>query len=281
MTNPFFSGRWDGQLRQFFGTAGNAGFEREFLQTIETGFEAELSLENETGRIEVRGHDLPEVRIRLRAHLYLQSDDAADDELEALKAGVQVDGNRVSIRTPYLRRPGLLASWGPGVDYELIVPRQTRLTIKAANGSVDTEGLQGPVNVACQNGAIRVEGAGEAELDSTNGAITLSDVAGHARAEAKNGSITGESVGGSFSARTRNGLVRYRGNIGAGITLESDTGGLRVALPETSRFELDAETDVGSVRSEFEVRDVRPEAADASPQVRLRTKTGGIVIEKL
>jgi len=281
MTRPFFSGRWDAQFRQFFASRGFASFEGEHSQTVETGPEAEVTLENESGRTRIQGHDLPEVQIRLRAQLFVESDDAADSELEALKAGIYCEGNRVSIRTPYLRRPGILGSWGPQVDYELFVPRQTRVTVKAANGTVETKGLHGPISVTCQNGAIRVEGAGDADLDSANGAITLGDVAGDARVETKNGSIAADGVGGSFSARTHNGPIRYKGGIGSSITLESANGALRIALPETSRFELDAETEVGSVRSEFQVREAGPEGGDPAPQVRLRTKTGSIVVEKL
>src|SRR6266567_5473994 len=238
MTRPFFSGRWEAQFRQFFAGRGIGGFEREYTQRLETGFEAEITLENETGRVRVTGHDLPEVRINLRAQLFVESDDAADSELEALKAGIQVESNRVSIRTPYLRRPGLFGGWGPAVDYELMVPRQTRLTVRAANAGVEVEGLQGQVKIDCQNGSIRVDKADGAEVQSTNGAITVTDVAGDASVETKTGSITGESVGGSFSARTRTGSIRYRGDVRTAITMESGTGSLRIALPEMSRFEL-------------------------------------------
>src|SRR5438477_4569448 len=108
MTNPFFSwlggeaayaGRWDGpRFRQFFAGPVAAGFEREHTQRVETGFEAELALENETGRVRVRGQDLAGITINLRAHLFVESDDAADSELEALKAGIHVEGNHISIR---------------------------------------------------------------------------------------------------------------------------------------------------------------------------------------
>ena len=287
MTNAFFSwfggeaeGRWYGpRFRQFFGT-NVSGHERSFERTIDTGWEPEVDIENENGRVRVHGHDEPVVRIKVIAHLLVDSDEAADAELEALKSAVQFESNRLSIRTPSLQAPAIHGGWGPYVEYDVALPRGARVALRTQNGTTDVEGLTGEIKVACRNGNVRVEGAGSVDVEARNGTISLSDVA-EARAETSNGSITAARVRGALNGKTRNGSLRYSGDLPAAIDLESSNGGLRLALPESSRFQLDAETDLGTIQSDFTVRDSRPEWEGEPPVVHLRTRTGAIVIEKL
>jgi len=293
MTSSFFSwlggeagseGRWgySPRFRSFFAGGNVSGYERSFSRTVDTGWELEVDVENEAGRVRFRGHDEPVVRIEVVAHLIVDSDDAADAQIEAIKAAIQFENNRLSIRTPSFPAPPILrGGWGPHVEYDLVVPRAARLSLRTENGSTDVEGLTGEIKVVCRNGAVRVEGAGKVDVEARNGTISLADVAADARAETSNGSITLARVHGMLAGKTRNGSLRYSGDLPAGIDLESSNGGLRLTLPESSRFQLDAETDLGTIRSEFNVRDSRPELEGEPPVVHLRTRTGEIVLEKL
>ncbi len=273
---------------------------RTFSRTLETGDQSSLMVDNRNGSVIIRVHDRPQVLIDVVAELYADSSKDADLEAERVERGIVSDHGRVDIRTPELLRPSFLFfGRGPKVDYEIAVPRETSVKVDSRNGRVEVRGVKGPVEIGSRNGPVTVEDCAEAvTVESRNGRIVVSRcgnrvavkgrngplsierVAEEVEVRTTNGAVTISDAGSSVRAESTNGPVRYSGPVAGDIVMEASNGSVHVRVPADSRFELDAESRNGRVRSDLPVRD-DTRGSGPRPKVRLRTINGGIRIEPL
>ncbi len=280
-------------------------FRRTFSQTFATGPSVKLRIENQNGPISVSGSEAGQVVVNVVAELWAESPGDADLELQRIQRSFSFIDGTVNLRTPELLKPpgGLLGwSWsrGPKVDIEVSVPRETSMDVESRNSKVDIRNLRGPVQVDAQggsvalnqiaedvgvkgrNGSIKVSGIdASASLISKNGSITAEQVGGAVSAEAANGSIDIVSPGGAVQADSRNGSVRFRGQVLAKVQITTRNGSIRLGVPKDSRFELDASTERGSVKSDLPVRKASGASEGPRHLVQLRSQNGSIRIEEL
>ncbi len=279
-------------------------FRRTFSQTFATGPSVKLRIENQNGPISVQGNAADEVVVNVVAELWAESPEDADLELQRIQCAFTFVDGTVNLRTPELLKPsgGLLGwSWarGPKVDIEVSVPRGTSVEVESRNSKVDIRSLRGPVQVDAQggsvalnqitedvavkgrNGSIKVNGIdSSASLTSKNGSITAEQVGGAVSAEAANGSIDIISPGGAVQADSRNGSVRFRGQVLAVVQITTRNGSIRFGVPKDIRFELDANSVRGTVKSDLTVRKSGATSAPR-PLVQLRSENGSIRIEEI
>ncbi len=267
---------------------------RTLTRTFPTGTSSRLRVENRDGSVNVRVHEKPEVTVLVTADIYADSGRDSDLELERIDRGISAEGDHVEVQVPDLIRPPLLFfGRGPRVDYEISVPAASAVTVGSRNGSVTIRGVRGPVEVENRNGSVAIEDvATTVQARSRNGKLMIARAAhslapSAARpgvvAETTNGALILADIGAAVTGRTSNGSLRFSGAIKGDVSLTCSNGGMRVSIPRESRFELDAESERGSLRSDL---DVRPEphatttAAAAGPRhkVVLRSGNGSIRI---
>jgi DUF4097 and DUF4098 domain-containing protein YvlB len=116
---------------------------------------------------------------------------------------------------------------------------------------------------------------------SRNGHVTIDGAVGPVAAETRNGAIEISDGGESVRAITNNGAIRYRGSVRGDFNLETSNGSVTMSVPGDSRFEVDAESSRGSVRSDLRVQDQPIEANGPRPKVRIRSRMGSIRIREL
>ncbi|HWO73242.1 MAG TPA: DUF4097 family beta strand repeat-containing protein [Dehalococcoidia bacterium] len=277
---------------------------RSVERTLYVGPECRLRVENRSGRVVVVGAAGQEVRVR--ASVELRGGEVGEGGgqalLDAVLAGITVEGNDVSVKSPLSSRPSLpffgLPLWRePAIEYEVVAPFETQVTVEVANGNlevrdvrrpVDVESVNGRVEVAnveatvrvgAVNGQIRVSGvAGAVNLQDVNGAVYVERIAGRLSAATQNGSIGIEEAAGATQARATNGSISYRGAVAADLDLATVHGRIELEVPRDSRFALDAESTFGGVHSDFAVKDSQGEPPETSPSVRLRTTYGSIYL---
>jgi hypothetical protein len=257
-------------------------FRRSFTRVLETGPSVRFRIENRNGLISVRSHERPEVVINVTAEVYAESSAAADEEVERLKRAIRTEDGRVEVITPELPQPAFsFFGRGPRVDYEVFLPYESSVQATSRNARIEVRRLRGPVHAESRNGPVNVEDvAGGASISLTNGKATLVRIGGHLEARTTNGGIDIQQAAGAVKASTTNGLIRFRGPVGGDIEMSAANGGIRLAVPSGSRFEIDAESRNGAVRSDLRVRQ-EPAGAGPRPKVRLRTTNGGIHIQEL
>ncbi len=275
-------------------------YRRVFSHNIATGPRARLRVENRNGLVNVRAHESPEVVVNVVAELYADSPSDADREVERIQRAITSDGEDVTIRTPELLRPSFLFfGRGPKVDYDISVPRETSVVIENRNGRVEVRGVRGTAQVENRNGRVEVEDVGgnavidvrnarisligcggSAEVRTRNGATNVERVQGPVNIRSTNGALTIADCGASVEASGTNGAIRYQGEVKADMRFSTVNFGVRLLVPEDSRFEIDAETRNGKVESRLPVRG-NTAGGGPRPKVHIRTVNGSIRIEPL
>ncbi len=276
-------------------------FRRFFSETYQTNANVELMVENRNGLVSVRGSDRTDVVVNVVAELYAESGEDADFEVERIRRSMSARAERVEIRTPELARPGFVFfGRGPKVDYDISVPQGARVTIEARNGRIEVRSVQGPVTAAGRNGPITVDDCADAvsvearngrvvvsrcgssvEVKGTNGTMAVEHVRGLVRARTTNGTISIEDAPGGVEASSTNGSLRYAGELRGDFDMQAVNGTIRLTVPADSRFEIDAESRHGSVRSELPVQRSGGGGEGPRPKVKLRTVNGAIRIDEL
>jgi DUF4097 and DUF4098 domain-containing protein YvlB len=270
------------------------GQERARLDTtVRLNLRGTVDLSLVSGKITVRGWELPDVKV------------VASTENGALR--FDASSNRVTLRVEQNREGG--RSRGDA-SYDVSVPRGTRLMLHAASGNVTASGSQGEISATTVSGAIDVTGARrQVDLESVSGPIRASQLAGDLRAQNVSGSVRAENVSGRLEAWTVNGAIRliggrsndirtetvggdivYAGPLATGGTydFESHSGAIRLTIPPGAQFRL--ETVSGTVQTEFANGTAAAEAGrkrgrvefttgDGRAQVTARTFSGRISIK--
>ena len=260
--------------------------------TVRLNLRGTVDLSLVSGKITVRGWELPDVKV------------LASTENGVLR--FDATSNRVTLR---VEQGGRGRSRGDA-SYDVSVPRGTRLLLQAASGNVTASGSQGEVSATTVSGAIDVRGARrQVALESVSGPIRASQLAGDLRAQNVSGSVRAENVSGRLEAWTVNGAIRliggrsndirgetvggdivYVGPVATGGTydFESHSGTIRLTIPRTSGAQFRLATVSGAVQTDFPIE--TPPAAggrkgrveftigDGRGQVRARTFSGPILI---
>ena len=177
------------------------------------------------------------------------------------------------------------------------VPSDVRL--ETGSGSIRLNNVAGTVR--CHTGSGSIEGDGIGGGSSVNTAAKFQGKAlplasegssGSGRSyldfETGSGSIRLQNVAGELRARTGSGNIEAQGQQAGDWELHTSSGGIRVRLPESAKFDLMARTGSGSVSTDFPItiqgtvnrRELSGSVNGGGPKLDLHTGSGSIHIEK-
>ncbi len=174
------------------------------------------------GSIRVHGWNNPDVLVKA----CIQAAAPTDSEARALAAQVTI-----------ARGAGQIEPTGPerrdqqywGVSYEVWVPNASSVDLKAQNGSIRVENVNGQIRFHTQNGSVHLsEVAGDVEGSTTNGSLTI-DLSGTRwtgnglRAETTNGSVR-LNLPENFSAHVQTSTVNGRVQVDFPVTISGEVG---------------------------------------------------------
>jgi hypothetical protein len=127
----------------------------------------------------------------------------------------------VNVDMPQLREPGLYKR--ARVDLEITVPQRTDVKLDLDVSDIEVQGVEGQMDIRTDVGQ-----------------VALKDVV----------------VRDSLKVRSDVARIRFEGALseGALYDMRSDVGDIALTLPAGSSFEVDAESNVGAVTSDFHVR---------------------------
>ena len=228
-----------------------------FEQTFVVEPDVRVDVEIVSGKIELRGIDANELRVRANGELRVDS-----------------SPRRISLRAP---SAGFLPWAQPiEVQVEIELPRQSRITARAINGTIEAENVDGELDLHAANGAIEVEGAPrEANLETMNAPIKFTGQRSAVVAKTLNGAIELEGVSGEVEAQTVSGRIRVEGEQiqraelrtmageielstslakGARVSARSFSGPVKLTLPEGTSARFDVQSFSGAIESEFSAR---------------------------
>jgi len=255
---------------------------KEFRYTVGPG--TNLTVVNLDGPVTVRGVSGRQVQIGATLHSSKVLVDSSQQ------------GNRVEVwsrfteqTTPAERR----------VEYEISVPMNTNVTVRAASGPIRVERLRSDVFLEGDEAQVHVQDVsnGHVHARTLNGGIVLLNVSGtDVEARSASGDIRLSRVSAStVKVTSTRGNIYYDGEFGLGgnYTLFNHSGNIEVSLPETASVDLTARSQKGTVQNEVPMRQKQQAAYpnragstfigtshSGSSSVQLTTFSGTIRVKK-
>ncbi|MBI2678418.1 MAG: DUF4097 family beta strand repeat protein [Candidatus Koribacter versatilis] len=263
------------------GVAFAADNRKELKYNLAAG--GSLTIVNENGPVSVKGGPGRQVTVVATTH---------SDKVEV--DGNQY-GNRVDVRTRALQK----ASGNDGrVDYEITVPQDTSITVRAAGGPITVEKMRGDVMLEGDSAQVEVRDVANAHVHvrTLAGTITLRSVEnGHIEVSSVNGDIRLSNVNGQkLSVNTTKGNIVYDGAVAQNGDYDfiTNSGNIDVTLPASASVYLSARSVSGSVENGFPLQQTQPSVAPSSARtlvgtsntagsaVNLRSFSGKIRVKK-
>ena len=160
------------------------------------------------GGISVKGENRSDVLVRACVQAWGSTDEAA----RSLASSIRINTS------------GVIKADGPeenfSVSYEIRVPRNTNLTLKAQNGGLGVKSVDGSM-----------------DLSTSNGGISVYDAAGDVRGRTTNGGVSVGLIGNGWK--------------GSGLDLQTTNGGINLSIPSNFAANVEAGTVNGGFSSDI------------------------------
>ncbi len=213
---------------------------------------------------------------------------------------VEVDGNqmgnRIEVRTHFLKD----ASAEDGrVDYDVQVPADADVIIRAGSGPVSIEKLRGDLTVEAETARVEVRDLSNSHLHikTLDGPVTVKNVRDtYTDVTSAGGDVAMTGVTGpKLTVNTTKGRIGYQGDFAGGgdYTFSSGSGAIDVSMPASASVSVTARSISGTVEDGFQFQPLQhPSFAPAqgksiagtnnagAASVRLRTFSGDIHVRK-
>jgi DUF4097 and DUF4098 domain-containing protein YvlB len=193
--------------------------------------------------------------------------------------------------------PGADAQTGQ-VAYEISVPPDASVNLRATTGPLHAEKLRGDVILEGTTAAVDVRDIANAHVHvrTMSGPVVLTDIRnGHVEVTAVSGDVTlNNVVGPNVQVSSSSGNIRYDGSFGSEgeYSLSSHTGDIEATAPTGASIDVIAQSVKGSVDSDFSL-EPRPTSftgkagsswvgtlGKALARVKLRSFSGKIYLKK-
>jgi hypothetical protein len=235
---------------------GNNGDQARHCDLREQTFPAIGSLNVDAGKnggVTIKGALRSDVLVRARIDASGDTQAAAN----AMASQVAIDGSGGQVRAigPASENNGW---WS--VSYEIFVPQNTNLTLKANNGGVRITDVRGQIH-----------------FEANNGGVQLKRLAGDVSGSTVNGGIQVELTGAIWEGRQ--------------LDVSTRNGGVNISMPSFYSARVEAETNSGGVQSDFPMppadaanrsrpRHVEMNVGSGGPLIHITTHNGSVAIKK-
>src|SRR3984957_14108080 len=206
------------------------------------GARANVSVNNPYGSISVK----PTAGNTVVVNAVLSSDKVEVDSNQT--------GNRVDIQSHLLA--GATTESGH-VDYEILVPADTSVSLHSATGPMRAEGLHGDMTLEGAAAIVDVRDITNAHVHvkTLDGPVTLTNVIeGHVEVDSLSGLVTLNRVTGPLvQVISTSGGINYTGDFGDSgeYRLTSHSGNIDATVPETTSADVSASSVRGDVQDEI------------------------------
>lgn len=201
------------------------------------------------GGVMVKGWERNNILVRAQIQTWAETDAEAQGLAEQIR--VETGGANIYATGPEMRDRN-----GWSVSYEVFVPRNSNLSLKAHNGGISITDVRGQI-----------------EFDAHNGGASLKRLAGNVKGRTHNGGVNVELDGARWD--------------GAGLDVSTHNGGVRLTLPENYSARLETGTNNGGLKVDFPVtvqgeikRELAVDLGSGGAPIRVRTNNGGVTIKR-
>ncbi|MBU1048724.1 DUF4097 family beta strand repeat protein, partial [Candidatus Bipolaricaulota bacterium] len=192
-------------------SGGNIEANREITQTYEIAALLDLTVESANGYVVVQSDAVANVTVT--AHLRSRADtlEKAQERVNAIVVDMIQTGDNLVVRYRSADQSDDVRRYS-GVSFDVTVPAQADVEVDTSNGAITISGIEGQFNLDTSNGAIDLNDlVGVVSADTSNGRIDVRGFRGSLDLETSNGAIDIEDVEASVEARTSNGRIDFAG----------------------------------------------------------------------
>lgn len=220
-------------------------------ELIKESFKAEpggrLAIDTFSGLIVARGWDAEEVEVKMLCESRASGGDDAHRLIRDLDMSIKKDGNAVAVK---VANPGKRR--GVSLAFIVSVPRSFNADLKTSGGSVTATDIAGEVRARTSGGGLTLARIrGPVNLETSGGSIDIRAVEGDVDMRTSGGSISAEQVQGRLVAKTSGGSIRLIDVCGA-IQAETSGGAVAARFPSPLRADCDLRTSAGSIMVEID-----------------------------
>jgi len=209
-----------------------------------------ISVDGRTnGGVSVKGWERREILVRARVQTAARTEAEARDLAGQIR--IETGGAQIRAEGPSNSRD---LQWS--VSYEVFVPQQSDLSLKAHNGGISIADVRGRI-----------------EFEALNGGVALKRLAGNVRGHTTNGGVTVDLTGDRWD--------------GEGLDVRTTNGGVTVAVPENYSARLETSTVNGGLKVGFPItvqgrieKDLSIDLGSGGAPVRVSTTNGGVSINR-
>ena len=258
----------------------------DFQRVVETGPEAELTLNYIDGDLEIVGTEEGKIIIDARKRVDAVGLDDAQWVADHIEIKVDEHKNRVDVAANYLRMRDRDASFwskmlGKGgeqpfgeVNWSIQVPIGCRITVVNTSGKMDIHNIRGKLDIRTSASELTLNSIeGEMEIENSYGKtigellfgpITVRQAMGTIDLQFVEGDIRIKSSSADIKIRQDRGaidLTTSAGNVDIQTTLDSyrdyyvstESGNINLTIPETSSGDLRIESQTGDIRTDIPI----------------------------
>lgn len=201
------------------------------------------------GGVTVRGWDRNEIFVRAKVQTRANTD--AEAQYLSGQIRIQTGGANIYAEGP---ETGDRQSWS--VSFEVSVPRNSNLSLRAHNGGIGVSEVHGQI-----------------EFDTTNGGVSLRQLAGDVKGQTRNGGLSIELDGNGWE--------------GQGMDVKTHNGGVNIEIPENYSARLETGTVNGRLRTDYPItllgeikRELSLDLGGGGRTIRALTTNGGVSIRR-
>ncbi len=253
---------------------------------IAAGAQANLTVDTFNGHITVTAMAQATADVSVTAVGTGASKDIAQSALDSVNVAITQNGATLSVAATASGDgpPG----GGRGADVDITLPPNVALTLTSSNGRIEATNVNGFVHARTSNGEIVTRAGRDLDLETSNGAITMSQPAGTIVAHTSNAAVdilNADSV--VADVVSSNGPISLSGSLGAGDQhFQTSNGSLDLRLPPAQGFSITAQTINGAVRTDFpgvavNGTSVSGTTGDGSARITAETSNGAISVTRL
>jgi hypothetical protein len=241
--------RWDLSCRDRDHSDWGRGYCDIQEQTIRPGRGAIRVNAHPNGGVTVIGWDRDEIVLRSKITARARTEDRAEEIGREVR--VRVRGTEIDADGPESRN----REWW-SVSFELRVPRNSDLWVRAHNGGIEVAEVKGDI-----------------DLGTTNGGLSLRALGGNVRGQTTNGGVDVELVGREWDGR--------------GLDVETTNGGIDLTVPDRYSADLETGTVNGGLEIDFPIqvrgrlsKQINTKLGDGGAPIRAVTTNGGVSIRR-
>lgn len=230
-------------LQSLPATAAEGSFDR----TLKVTGAVHLDVSTGSGSIQVRTGSVDEVRVtgHIRSTDWFGN---AEERIKRIEANPPIQQSGNDIRIGHIDDTDLLHNIS--ISYELVIPADSELRSHTGSGNQTIEGIRGTVEASSGSGGLRVTDIGSrVRAETGSGDIDIDRVQGAVRARAGSGAIHATSIAGGFDAETGSGRISLEQSAPGSVRVDTGSGGMELRGVKGS---LDARTGSGGIEANGE-----------------------------